>query len=406
MLKNDKMVEPFKIQNNSSLKKNIIKQYENSALEINKGKSKKISFISSKEKKKSITKPISKYSFNKKNNMKFNSSNNSFEHNNIHFSNKNLGKVKTRNSENNIHKSLQYSLRLKQLDTFNNEQNNEFEENNIIRVINNLTDLFKNNQLQDYLLNKSNNNYKNHNFFNNYINNIYKETVNLQNENRKKIQVKNKYENSYSNEENENFILKQSNNRIQTYNKIFSIIFNALNDLSDLSNNNDNNSIKEENESYSTEENYQNINVNVNVNLNNIIDKQLKNDLLKQFKKPLLTNEKNLNKICEGSINIGNMNKYQFKVQKQFNGKIFNEMLHLISPDILKKNNNNFTEAKKRMLYNINKKYSQRIKTDINEENGINSINDKINNTIETPRDTFFDKNYFNQDFISTWKIN
>ena len=402
MLKNDKMVEPFKIQNNSSLKKNIIKQYENSASEINKGKSNRISFISSKEKKKSISKPISKYSFNKKNNMKFNSSNNSFEHNNIHFSNKNLGKVKTRNSENNIHKSLQYSLRLKQLDIFNNEQNNEFEENNIIRVINNLTDLFKNNQLQDYLLNKSNNNYKNHNFFNNYINNIYKETVNLQNENRKKIQ----YENIYSNEENENYILKQSNNRIQTYNKIFSIIFNALNDLSDLSNNNDNNSIKEENESYSTEENYQNINVNVNVNLNNIIDKQLKNDLLKQFKKPLLTNEKNLNKICEGSINIGNMNKYQFKVQKQFNGKNFNEMLHLISPDILKKNNNNFTEAKKRMLYNINKKYSQRIKTDINEENGINSINDKINNTSETPRDTFFDKNYFNQDFISTWKIN
>lgn len=402
MLKNDKMVEPFKIQNKSSLKKNIIKQYENSASEINKGKSNRISFISSKEKKKSILKPISKYSFNKKNNMKFNSSNNSFEHNNLHFSNKNIGKVKTRNSENNIHKSLQYSLRLKQLDIFNNEQNNEFEENNIIRVINNLTDLFKNNQLQDYLLNKSNNNYKNHNFFNNYINKIYEETVNLQNENRKKIQ----YENIYSNEENENYILKQSNNRIQTYNKIFSIIFNALNDLSDLSNNNDNNSIKEENESYSTEENYQNINVNVNVNLNNIIDKQLKNDLLKQFKKPLLTNEKNLNKICEGSINIGNMNKYQFKVQKQFNGKNFNEMLHLISPDILKKNNNNFTEAKKRMLYNINKKYSQRIKTDINEENGINSINDKINNTCETPRDTFFDKNYFNQDFISTWKIN
>ena len=307
--------------------------------------------------------------------------------------------------------SMGYNKIMLELDSFNEETKNDFQENNILRIINNMNDLLKSNQFNNYLLNKTN---ENDTFYNNYIKKIFDNTLNLKKENNKNI----KNENLYINDENKNDILKESNQRIQTYNKVFSIIFQSLNELTKNSNNN-------ESENHSIEENVKNVNFNFNVNVNNIVNKNDLNDPLLTNKKEFPNNknntignfkehEKNLPKIDEEHNSIGQMDKYQFKVQKQNNGKNYINSFYLLTPDEIRLSINNFSLARNRLLNNKNKELINHIKTEIN--NNISEKNKKIkmntnkkisknpiNNNNKSARDNGY---YFNQDFIATWKQN
>ena len=321
------------------------------------------------------------------------------------------------NSENKLKKkyvnqSMSYNQNILELDSFNEETKNDFQENNILRVINNMNQLLQNNQFNNYLLNKGN---KNDTFYNHYLKKIFDNTLILKNENNNKI----KNENFYLNNENQNNILKESNKRIKTYNQVFSIIFQALNDLTNINNN------YNQSKNHLIEENVNNVNLNFNVNVNNIVNKNDLNDHLIFSKKefPIIKNniienkeiEKNLPKISEEHNSIGEVNKYQFKVQKQNNGKNYVNSIYLLTPEEIRLSKNNFSLARNRLLHNINKKFITHLKTEINnniEERNKNiklNSNKQINkkNSINNNNKSIRDKDYyFNQDFISTWKLN
>ncbi len=312
-----------------------------------------------------------------------------------------------------VNQSMSYNQKKLELNSFNEETKNDFQENNILRVINNMNQLLETEQFNNYLLNKGN---KNDTFYKNYIKNIFDNTLSLKNEKNKNI----KNENFSESDENQNSILKESNKRIKTYNQVFTIIFQALNELTNINNN------YNKSKNHSIDENVKNVNFNFNVNVKNIVNKNDLNDHLMNNKKDISNiknniignfkeNEKNLPKIGEEHNSIGQMDKYKFKVQKQNNGKNYVNSLYLLTPEEIRLSMNNFSLARNRLLKNINKELINHIKTEMNNNieertkniiklNSNKKINkNPINNNNKNSRDNGY---YFNQDLISTWKQN
>ena len=301
-----------------------------------------------------------------------------------------------------LNNSLLYSLRTTKLNSFveekeKKENNYNYNFNVFIRVINDMSNLFNNNQFEYYLLNKSNNN---DNLFNGYIKNLYDTVCDLKKENEKIFKREKSKNKMLNNNENTNIILKESNERKKIYNKCFSLIFNSLNDLINKNNNNKinkSNKINEEEnkENYSSEENFKLFNVNFNLNVNNNILDNNKNEILDNI------SEKSNQKINEENNIIGQTNRYQFKVQKQFNGKKYTKTLYLLTPDVLRKSLDNFSLARNTILNYKYKKNS--VKTEFNLSNEGKNKKNSI-----TPQQSIImtKKNLIKQDFISKWKIN
>ncbi len=301
-----------------------------------------------------------------------------------------------------LNNSLLYSFKTTKLNSFveereKKENNCNYNSNDLIRLMNDMSNLFNNNQFEYYLLNKSNNN---DTLFNGYIKNLYNTISDFKKENEKIFKKEKSKIKILNNNENENIILKESNERKKIYNKCFTLIFNSLNDLlnKNISNkiNKTNKNNKEENkENYLKEDNFKLFNVNYNLNVNNNILDNNKNEILDNI------SEKSNQKINEENNIIGQTNKYQFKVQKQFNGKKYTKNLYLLTPDVLRKSLDNFSLARNTILNYKYKKNS--IKTEFNLSNEGKNKKNSI-----TPQQSIImtKKNLIKQDFISKWKIN
>ena len=305
----------------------------------------------------------------------------------------------------NMNKSVRYSLRLQELNSFYEEEEKKRKkiiENEYVKVIDKMIDLIDNDQFEIFLLNKCNKD--NNHLFKEYIKSIYEHILNVKKENEENIQEENykSDEEIFKNDEKENIILKESNERKKAYNKVFSLMFNSLNELIFI------NKVKEdEDDNLSTEENVQNFNVNFNVNVNNILNKKDFQETKKGFSnKPndiinnLKDEEKNFQKMEEENKRIGQINKYQFKVNKQFNGKNYIKT-YILTPEEVKKSDDNFSRARNKMLSNKNKKNN--IKKEIrNENNKIIFPNSLKKN--KTPDKSIKDINFKNQEFITSLK--
>ena len=300
-----------------------------------------------------------------------------------------------------LNNSLLYSFKTTKLNSFveereKKENNYNYNSNDLIRLMNDMSNLFNNNQFEYYLLNKSNNN---DTLFNGYIKNLYNTISDFKKENEKIFKKEKSKIKILNNNENENIILKESNERKKIYNKCFTLIFNSLNDLLNKNNNNKinktNKNNKEENkENYLKEDNFKLFNVNYNLNVNNNILDNNKNEILDNI------SEKSNQKINEENNIIGQTNRYQFKVQKQFNGKKYTKNLYLLTPDVLRKSLDNFSLARNTILNYKYKKNS--IKTEFNLSNEGKNKKNSI-----TPQQSIImtKKNLIKQDFIK-WKIN
>ena len=305
----------------------------------------------------------------------------------------------------NMNKSVRYSLRLQELNSFYEEEEKKRKkiiENEYVKVIDKMIDLIDNDQFEIFLLNKCNKD--NNHLFKEYIKSIYEHILNVKKENEENIQEENykSDEEIFKNDEKENIILKESNERKKAYNKVFSLMFNSLNELIFI------NKVKEdEDDNLSTEENVQNFNVNFNVNVNNILNKKDFQETKKGFSnKPndiinnLKDEEKNFQKMEEENKRIGQINKYQFKVNKQFNGKNYIKT-YILTPEEVKKSDDNFSRARNKMLSYKNKKND--IKNEIrNENNKIIFPNSLKKN--KTPDKSIKDINFKNQEFITSLK--
>ena len=262
-----------------------------------------------------------------------------------------------------------------------------------------MINLIDNAQFEIFLLNKCNKD--NNHLFKEYIESIYVHILNVKKENEENIQEENykSDEEIFKNDEKENIILKESNERKKAYNKVFSLMFNSLNELIFINKVNE-----DEDDNLSTEENVQNFNVNFNVNVNNILNKKDFQETKKGFSnKPndiinnLKDEEKNFQKMEEENKRIGQLNKYQFKVNKQFNGKNYIKT-YILTPEEVKKSDDNFSRARKKMLSNKNN-----IKKEIrNENNKIIFPNSLKKN--KTPDKSIKDINFKNQEFITSLK--
>jgi hypothetical protein len=271
----------------------------------------------------------------------------------------------------NMNKSVRYSLRLQELNSFYEEEEKKRKkiiENEYVKVIDKMINLIDNAQFEIFLLNKCNKD--NNHLFKEYIKSIYEHILNVKKENEENIQEENykSDEEIFKNDEKENIILKESNERKKAYNKVFSLMFNSLNELIFINKVNE-----DEDDNLSTEENVQNFNVNFNVNVNNILNKKDFQETKKGFSnKPndiinnLKDEEKNFQKMEEENKRIGQLNKYQFKVNKQFNGKNYIKT-YILTPEEVKKSDDNFSRARNKMLSNKNKKNN--IKKEIRNEN-------------------------------------
>ena len=305
----------------------------------------------------------------------------------------------------NMNKSVRYSLRLQELNSFYEEKEKKRKkiiENEYVKVIDKMIDLIDNDQFEIFLLNKCNKD--NNHLFKEYIKSIYEHILNVKKENEENSQEENykSDEEIFKNDEKENIILKESNERKKAYNKVFSLMFNSLNELIFI------NKVKEdEDDNLSTEENVQNFNVNFNVNVNNILNKKDFQETKKGFSnKPsdiinnLKDEEKNFQKMEEENKRIGQINKYQFKVNKQFNGKNYIKT-YILTPEEVKKSDDNFSMARNKMLSYKNKKND--IKNEIrNENNKIIFPNSLKKN--KTPDKSIKDINFKNQEFITSLK--
>ena len=305
----------------------------------------------------------------------------------------------------NMNKSVRYSLRLQELNSFYEEEEKKRKkiiENEYVKVIDKMINLIDNAQFEIFLLNKCNKD--NNHLFKEYIKSIYEHILNVKKENEENIQEENykSDEEIFKNDEKENIILKESNERKKAYNKVFSLMFNSLNELIFINKVNE-----DEDDNLSTEENVQNFNVNFNVNVNNILNKKDFQEIKKGFSnKPndiinnLKDEEKNFQKMEEENKRIGQLNKYQFKVNKQFNGKNYIKT-YILTPEEVKKSDDNFSRARNKMLSNKNKKNN--IKKEIrNENNKIIFPNSLKKN--KTPDKSIKDINFKNQEFITSLK--
>lgn len=305
----------------------------------------------------------------------------------------------------NMNKSVRYSLRLQELNSFYEEEEKKRKkiiENEYVKVIDKMINLIDNAQFEIFLLNKCNKD--NNHLFKEYIKSIYEHILNVKKENEENIQEENykSDEEIFKNDEKENIILKESNERKKAYNKVFSLMFNSLNELIFINKVNE-----DEDDNLSTEENVQNFNVNFNVNVNNILNKKDFQETKKGFSnKPndiinnLKDEEKNFQKMEEENKRIGQLNKYQFKVNKQFNGKNYIKT-YILTPEEVKKSDDNFSRARNKMLSNKNKKNN--IKKEIrNENNKIIFPNSLKKN--KTPDKSIKDINFKNQEFITSLK--
>ena len=353
------------------------------------------------------TKENKKKSNNNNNNLGYKTPKNYFLKKNISvnelINNENTFSSRFKKSKKKLNNSLLYSLKISKLNSFieeneKKENNYNYNYNDFIKIINDMSNLFNNNQFENYLLNKSNNN---DNLFNDYIKNIYDIISYLKKENEKIFKIENSKSKIFNNNENENIILKESNERKKIYNKCFTLIFNSLNDLTNKNNNskiNKSNKINQEEnkENYTTEENFKLFNVNFNLNVNNNILDNTKNEILDN-----ISEKSNNQKINEENNTIGQTNRYQFKVQKQFNGKKYTKNLYLLTPDVLRKSLDNFSLARNTILNYKYKKNS--IKTEFNLSNEGKNKKNSI-----TPQQSIImtKKNLIKQDFISKWKIN
>ena len=302
----------------------------------------------------------------------------------------------------NMNKSVRYSLRLQELNSFYEEEEKKRKkiiENEYVKVIDKMINLIDNAQFEIFLLNKCNKD--NNHLFKEYIKSIYEHILNVKKENEENIQEENykSDEEIFKNDEKENIILKESNERKKAYNKVFSLMFNSLNELIFINKVNE-----DEDDNLSTEENVQNFNVNFNVNVNNILNKKDFQETKKGFSnKPndiinnLKDEEKNFQKMEEENKRIGQLNKYQFKVNKQFNGKNYIKT-YILTPEEVKKSDDNFSRARNKMLSNKNN-----IKKEIrNENNKIIFPNSLKKN--KTPDKSIKDINFKNQEFITSLK--
>ena len=305
----------------------------------------------------------------------------------------------------NMNKSVRYSLRLQELNSFYEEEEKKRKkiiENEYVKVIDKMINLIDNAQFEIFLLNKCNKD--NNHLFKEYIKSIYEHILNVKKENEENSQEENykSDEEIFKNDEKENIILKESNERKKAYNKVFSLMFNSLNELIFINKVNE-----DEDDNLSTEENVQNFNVNFNVNVNNILNKKDFQETKKGFSnKPndiinnLKDEEKNFQKMEEENKRIGQLNKYQFKVNKQFNGKNYIKT-YILTPEEVKKSDDNFSRARNKMLSNKNKKNN--IKKEIrNENNKIIFPNSLKKN--KTPDKSIKDINFKNQEFITSLK--
>ena len=355
------------------------------------------------------TKENKKKSNNNNNNLGYKTPKNYFLKKNISvnelINNENTFSSRFKKSKKKLNNSLLYSLKISKLNSYieeneKKENNYNYNYNDFIKIINDMSNLFNNNQFENYLLNKSNNN---DNLFNDYIKNIYDIISYLKKENEKIFKIENSKSKIFNNNENENIILKESNERKKIYNKCFTLIFNSLNDLTNKNNNskiNKSNKINQEEnkENYTTEENFKLFNVNFNLNVNNNILDNTKNEILDN-----ISEKSNNQKINEENNTIGQTNRYQFKVQKQFNGEKYTKTLYLLTPDVLRKSLDNFSLARNTILNYKYKKNLQNVKTEFNLYNEGKNKKNSI-----TPQQSIImtKKNLIKQDFICRFKRN
>ena len=298
------------------------------------------------------------------------------------------------------------------------EENNEFV--NLIKEFRNLSD---NEDFINYLLNENIEKEKKDNFIS-VLNNLIEKTKKLQTEiKKKKKEIEEQNINNNNNIEFDNSISSLSDNRLTLYNKIFSTIFNGLNELetSDISKegliskpystiiiNNNKNSTKYNSRSSSFDENdmmrksidldsQKNINLNFNLNVNNYSRENCFNNSRKNSNKNNNRNKLNSynsepNLFSKNNLNIGEeievnqVNKYSFVVDKKNNGTQLKRIpIKKGFFSFGNKFNNYLTEKNNIIIDDDDEDFTDLDLSEINENNENDINNENVSSIHQTP---------------------